>query len=720
MKAKKIALVLALFALATLTVIGLVSCKEPEPTCEHTTFEWVLHSPATCTTEGAKHKVCLLCEEVLETQVIGELAHTETKIPGRAPTCLEKGLTEGKKCSVCNEILLEQVEIPTHPHVEELVPAVKPTCTQAGRTAGKICKLCDSVLLPCTVLPAHTESDWIIDEIATVGTPGSKHTECLTCHAPMKSEAIPATEAGHEHTADSWIVATPATCTQTGVKNQVCSCGYVMATEEIAAAHTEMLLPAIAPTCTATGLTAGKVCTVCDAVLMKQTPIAQASHTEITVLGTAPTCTENGLTDGKKCVLCTVETVSQRTVYAKGHNFTAGVCKACGKAEPYGVWIVDGLGRPITDIVVKVMKGNEQIKMYPYKGVFLEFDIPKDNYTIELDLSRLGKNYTYDLALCKLTPADKATTIRLFDQPASNTELFVGAPLSKDYTGQIIGEGSYKVTLTPNDYTFFVFTPTTPAIYTVTYESGSALRIGYHGSTFFVQGVDISEGTEGFAAFENGLAVSVYAANLGSSYVFSVYSESAASCVLNIESAGDPGTRLSDQPWTPFVENNAKVTQQLAYPKEGTYTALDLSDLNLKAVYNTADGYYHLGSENGPVIFIDLTSNTPYFNGTMSIQGISIMQRIGRYIYDINGDVVEKRSYNELFLQYGIAETEQEVAEVGTIRVPLTQKLAEAVQEFGKMQSWWEIGSDANIFVGAGFPSYNQEFAWLLFCGIYQ
>ncbi|MBR7181981.1 MAG: hypothetical protein IKD28_04275 [Clostridia bacterium] len=720
MKIKKIALLLALFALAALTVIGLASCKDPEPACEHTSFEWVLHSPASCTTEGAKHKICLLCEEVLETAVIGEIAHTEEKIPGRAPTCLVPGLTDGKKCSVCNEVLLAQVEIPTHAHVEELVPAVKPTCTQAGRTAGKVCKLCDTVLLACTPLPpTHTESDWIIDEIATVGTPGSKHTECLVCHAPMKTEAIPATEDGHEHAAESWIVETPATCTQTGVKIHVCACGLVMDIDDIAvAAHTEQILPAIAPSCMTQGQTQGKICAVCDAVLVPQTTIAQADHTEITVLGTTPTCTANGLTDGKKCAVCTVETVSQRTLYAKGHTFTAGVCRTCGKAEPYGVWIVDGLGRPITDIVVKVMKGKEQVKMYPYMGVFLEFDIPKDNYTIELDLSRLDKNYTYDLALCKLTPADKATTIRLFDQPETSTELFVGAPISKNYEAHYIGEGSYKVALTPNDYTFFVFTPSAPAIYTVTYESGAALRVGYHGSTFFVQGIDLSPDSSDINGFENGLSVNVYSSNLGSTYVFSVYSSSEKSCVLNIENAGDPGTRLSDQPWTPYLENNAKVTEQLNFPASGTYTAIDLSDLTLKAVYNENDGYYHLNSADGPVIFIDLTNDTDFVEG-MTIQVIGVNQRIGRYIYDINGDVVEKRSYNELFAQYGIGVTEDTMTK-DTVRVPLTKKLAEAIQVLGEKQSWWAAGSDANIFTPVLGNSYNQEFAWLLFCGYYQ
>ena len=288
-------------------------------------------------------------------------------------------------------------------------------------------------------------------------------------------------------------------------------------------------------------------------------------------------------------------------------------------------------------------------------------------------------------------------------------------PIELDYDSYRIGVGSTQVTLTPNDYTFFVFTPSVAAVYTVTYECPMDLAISYHGGTFFVQGSDLTGESGDIVRYENGISLNVYASNIGGEYVLAVKSTSATSCVINIRNAGDPGTRIEDAPWTPCLEDTAKVEEQLSMTVSGTYTTVDLSDLSLKAVYNETDGYYHLNSADGPILFIDLTTSSPF---VASIQMICGNQRMGAYIYDMNGSIVEKRSYNELFHQYGMPETAEETVD-SPIRVPLTAKLAEAIQSFGDRNGWWGEG-DANIFTSVmlGAP-YNQEYAWLLYCGYY-
>ena len=590
-------------------------------------------------------------------------------------TCSEEG-SKHKECVSC-KAGFEDTVIPTTKHVEETVVGKAAGCTEAGLTSGVKCSKCEKILVEQQEISpvGHVEDDWIIDRVAEVGVEGSKHTECTVCGDTLRTETIPAIVEDHVHQGKEWATVTPATCTEMGVKAFVCTCGHTLETAAI----------------------------------------ATVPHTEEDIPGRAATCTESGLTDGKKCSACTTVTLAQTVIPPAGHSFEEGTCLGCGISEPYGIWIVDGLGNPLADVIVKVMKDGEQIKMYPYQGEFLAMDIAPGTYQLELDLSQLSEEYVYDASACVVTPTSRTATVRLFKTPRAGESLFVGYPIEQDYESYRIGVGSTQVTLTPNDYTFFVFTPSVAAVYTVTYECPADLTISYHGGSFFVQGSDLTGTSEDIATYENGISLNVYASNIGAEYVLAVKSTSATSCVINIRNVGDPGTRIEDAPWTPYLEDSAKVEEQLSMTVSGSYTTVDLADLSMKAVYNETDGYYHLNSADGPILFIDLTSSSQF---VASIQVICGYQRMGAYIYDMNGNITEKRSYNELFFQYGMPETAEEAVD-SPIRVPLTAKLAEAVQSFGERNGWWSEG-EANIFTSAmmGAP-YNQEYAWLLYCGYF-
>ena len=712
-------LILLVFLL--ISALSLVACEISggNNDCSHESTQWIIDKNPSCTETGARHKVCNTCGDTLTSETISRTMHVEKLVPAVAATCTESGLSAGKVCANCNATLVIQATIPERGHTEITVAGTKPTCTSTGLSDGKQCSVCNTVTVQQTVLPEidHVAGDWIIDQNAAVGVEGKRHKECLTCGKTMETGTIDAIVEAHVHAGAEWIVVTPATCQKAGVKNFICSCGRTMETASIdVIPHTEVDIPAVAPTCISTGLTTGKKCSACDVVLVSQSVIAKSGHTEELILGYAASCTTTGLTDGKKCTVCTVLTVPQQIIPATGHSFESGVCKGCGISEPYGIWIVDGQGNPITDVIVKIMKNGEMISMHSYKGEFLTLSLDTDSYQIELDLEQVKGSYVYDESVCVLTPEKRTATIRLFNTVGKKTTLFVGSPLERNYTARFISEGATKVELVPGDYAFFVFEPTSPAIYTFTYECDVDLAISYHGASHFVQGIDLTDSSTDTARYENGISLDVYASNIGASYVIAVKSTSATSCILNVKNAGDPGTRIEDEPWTPYLEDESVVEAGLAVEKVGTYNVIDLTDLSIKAVYNETDGYYHLGTANGPIIFIDLTTSTSYVS---SIQAICGNQRMGEYIYDMNGKVVEKRSYNELFHQYGMPGSADETVS-DPIRVPLTETLATAIRNFGDKNGWWSETSESNIFTEAllGAP-YNVEYAWLLYCGYY-
>ena len=82
---------------------------------------------------------------------------TEEILSGKAATCTEAGLTEGKKCSVCGTVIVAQEEIAALGHKEETLPAKAATCTATGLTEGKKCSVCGTVTVAQTTIPAgHT------------------------------------------------------------------------------------------------------------------------------------------------------------------------------------------------------------------------------------------------------------------------------------------------------------------------------------------------------------------------------------------------------------------------------------------------------------------------------------------------------------------------------------------------------------------------------------
>ena len=84
---------------------------------------------------------CVRTEEVYRVD-----KHEKRTVKGYAPTCTEKGLTDGEECAICGAILFAQESIDALGHQAEVLEEIPATCQTQGKTEGSYCSVCKEVL----------------------------------------------------------------------------------------------------------------------------------------------------------------------------------------------------------------------------------------------------------------------------------------------------------------------------------------------------------------------------------------------------------------------------------------------------------------------------------------------------------------------------------------------------------------------------------------------
>ena len=352
----------------------------------HSFGKWTTVKDATCIVKGEQERSCSCGEK--ETKSIDATDHTEVVDAAVAATCTTYGKSEGKHCSVCDFVIVEQTMLPLVNHTydndkdekcnicdfardlsckhttTEKLQAVEPTCESSGLTVGTKCSDCGEIIVLQTVVPAKGHTPETINGYTAtcIQTGMSDGKRCSACGVELE-KAIVIPIKPHEYT-DKYdescnkcgfvrdaecahreaivIRGKDATCTEAGLTDgcKCTKCGEILVVQTAidALGHVEVIDSAVAATCATEGKTEGKHCSRCKTTLVAQATVSKLGHVEVIDSAVAATCTTDGKTEGKHCSRCNITLVAQTTVGALGHvevidSAAAATCTTDGKTE---------------------------------------------------------------------------------------------------------------------------------------------------------------------------------------------------------------------------------------------------------------------------------------------------------------------------------------------------------------------------------------------------
>jgi len=239
-----------------------------------------------------------------------------------APTCTKTGLSEGKHCSVCGEILVKQEEVPATGHAWGNPVVTKEPTEETTGIRTYTCENCKETRTETIPVLAHTHK-----YTATITKPTCTEKGYTTYTCKCGDTYVDNYVNAKGHSFGNWTVSKEATCTAKGEETRACKNCSQRETREIEAKGHDYKSVVTAPTCTEKGYTT-YTCKCGDTYVDKY--VNAKGHTVIVDKAVASTCTEAGLSEGKHCSVCGEILVAQEVIPMKDHSYENGKCTFCG------------------------------------------------------------------------------------------------------------------------------------------------------------------------------------------------------------------------------------------------------------------------------------------------------------------------------------------------------------------------------------------------------
>lgn len=272
------------------------------------------------------------------------------------------------------------------------------------------------------------------------------------------------------------------------------------------------------------------------------------------------------------------------------------------------------------------------------------------------------------------TASEPATGAEVTTAPLTdnNTQLEDGfSDINEEYclSPALLQLGDNQISVSSaRPYTLFEFTPGEYAEYTFTASDANAIVGAYAGTINYIPPTAVGTSNSAVVAFSSGMDIIVAVGGT-------------TSCTLTVEKTGDVEIKEED-PWTVY-ENVVDVVK--------IQTDVDINKLTNVMIYDEiansavlgSDGYYHLDSANGEILYVDLNSYI------MSFIDIVDNGKLCAVFYDENGNVTEKIDFTSAIFEYIENAAQIENGEEIFYFYPLTADLIEMYQVVGKASDWY-------------------------------
>lgn len=356
----------------------------------------------------------------------------------------------------------------------------------------------------------------------------------------------------------------------------------------------------------------------------------------------------------------------------------------------YTVKVIDYSGNAQSGIMVQILRGGSPVAVQTTDSSGqISVQLAAGDYTVALAVSGMYYEET-DAVLSSSRPS---LVLRV-------TAVTGGTPEDEWFgpTYEVDVGGTY-VEMQANVVTYFAFTPTQEGLYRITASDPNA-EISYWGSINYPVRQEINGGVP-----SNSFELNVKESNIGGTFAIGV--SGVTDCILEIERIGSSILDDTDMPWEVYAGNPPTKVYSAGSGKSFTYVDLTGKTADFTPVLGS-DGYYHLNSATGKLLYVNLGPNAPYISmyNMLGFTGFG-GTRFGCYFYDEDGTLLRKEDYTECMSAY------VECIDPTYGVYPLTEDLIYMLQNGGESQGWWNAEDTNNFLFSSLGDGFNAELGWM-------